>query len=189
MSDADVGLRAAERLARLGTVEIRSGLTSTEFSHIEQRFGFQFADDHRAFLAAGLPVWVVGHDDDPDHASWGWPDWRDLDSDVLFRQVNWPTDCILRHVATGGWYSGWGKRPRTQETAMTKAQRRLADVPRLIPVYAHRYLPAGPRVAGHPVLSVHHLTDMMVYGLDLEDYVVQEFHESPVSVPFWRDFL
>lgn len=57
--DASVGLRAAERLVRLGTTEIQRGLSETELAHVEQRFGFEFADDHRAFLAAGLPVWTI----------------------------------------------------------------------------------------------------------------------------------
>ncbi|MEV0289657.1 hypothetical protein AB0H36_36495 [Kribbella sp. NPDC050820] len=54
--DASVGLRAAERLVRLGTTEIQPGLSETELARVEQRFGFEFADDHRAFLTAGLPA-------------------------------------------------------------------------------------------------------------------------------------
>jgi hypothetical protein len=72
---------------------------------------------------------------------------------------------------------------------MIKTQRLLAKVPRLIPVYAHRYLPAGSGTSGHPVLSVHSLNDIMVYGVNLEDYLVQEFHETEVSVAFWREHL
>ncbi|NIK55042.1 hypothetical protein [Kribbella shirazensis] len=187
--DTGVGLRAAERLARLGTTEIQPGLSETELARVEQRFGFEFADDHRAFLTAGLPVWTTGHDDDPDKASWGWPDWRTADSDTLRAQVEWPTDCVIRHVTSGGRPAGWGKRPDTLESAVAKAQRRLADVPRLIPVYAHRYLPAGRGTAGRPVISVHHLTDMMVYGLDLEDYLLHEFHGPQTPIPFWQDYL
>jgi hypothetical protein len=65
-----LGTEAAARLARLGCVDIQPGLTDAEFATIEQRFGFEFASDHRAFLAAGLPVWTVG-DDDPSRTSWG----------------------------------------------------------------------------------------------------------------------
>jgi hypothetical protein len=186
---ASAGLLAAQRLAQLGTIEIRAGLTDTELAHIEQRFDFEFADDHRAFLAAGLPIWAAGHDDHPDKASWGFPDWRDVESAMLHRQVNWPVDCIHHHIAEGRWPTGWGKRPRTPDLVMAKTQRLLADVPRLVPVYAHRYLPAGSGTSGHPVLSVHSLNDTIVYGMNLEDYVVQEFHESEVTVAFWRDCL
>jgi hypothetical protein len=90
-SGAAVGVEATRRLARLGTVRIQPGLTEEEFDGVERRFGFQFADDHRAFLAAGLPVFTAGHDDHPDKASWGWPNWRDLESEELREQVDWPT--------------------------------------------------------------------------------------------------
>jgi len=50
----------------------------------------------------------------------------------------------------------------------------LADVPQMVPVYAHRYLPAGRGTFGHPVLSIHQ-TDIICYGTDLVDYVYQEF--------------
>ena len=42
---------------------IVAALTDAELTAIEQRFGFEFASDHRAFLAAGLPVWTAGDDD------------------------------------------------------------------------------------------------------------------------------
>jgi hypothetical protein len=40
------------------------GLTDAEFARIEAELGFQFADDHRAFLAAGLPLSAL-HEDPP----------------------------------------------------------------------------------------------------------------------------
>ena len=46
--------------------------------------------------------------------------------------------------------------------------------PRLVPVYSHRYLPAGRGASGHPVLSVMQ-TDIICYGADLDDYLYREF--------------
>lgn len=51
-----LGAKAARLLARLRGTGIRSGLTEQELTGIEARFGFAFADDHRAFLAVGLPT-------------------------------------------------------------------------------------------------------------------------------------
>jgi hypothetical protein len=184
-----VGVEAAERLTRLGSVRIEPGLTDAEFADIEHGFGFEFADDHRAFLAVGLPVWATAHDEHPDKASWGWPNWRDRDSSQLRCQVDWPLTSALAEIRDGHWPDGWGRRPATAEQAEAKAQRLLAAVPRMIPVYAHRYLPAGRGTSGHPVLSIHRLTDIIVYGLDLADYVDQEFREPVVTVDFWRSFL
>lgn len=183
-----LGTEAALRLAGLGCVDIQPGLTDAEFATIEQRFGFEFASDHRAFLAAGLPVWTVG-DDDPGMASWGWPNWRDGDPGTLQRQVDHPTAVVLDAVEEGYWPTEWRKRPAAPEQAMAKARARLLEVPRMVPVYAHRYLPSGRGTSGHPVLSIHSVHDTIVYGLDLADYVDHEFRVADVTVPFWRDVV
>ncbi|MFE9956978.1 hypothetical protein [Micromonospora sp. NPDC005299] len=184
-----MGIEAARQLARLGLVDIQPGLTDAEFGGIERRFGFEFADDHRAFLAAGLPVWTPGHDDHPDKASWGWPNWRQLDRPNMHEQVDWPLAAALDGIQHGEWPPGWSRRPQDLARRMAKAKRLLADVPRMVPVYAHRYLPAGRGSFGHPVLSIHRLTDTIVYGKDLAHYIDQEFREARVTVPFCRDYV
>ncbi|MBO4142735.1 hypothetical protein J5U46_21535 [Micromonospora tulbaghiae] len=183
-----MGIEAARRLVELDVVDIQPGLTDAEFVTIERRFGFEFADDHRAFLAVGLPV-SHGQDDHPDKASWGWPNWRRLDNPTLQEQVGWPLATALDDIQDGEWPPGWGRRPHDLVRRTAKAERLLAQVPRMIPVYAHRYLPAGRGSAGHPVLSVHRLTDTIVYGHDLAHYIDQEFREPQVTVAFWRDYV
>jgi hypothetical protein len=182
----ELGVEAARRLASLGTTRLEPGLTDRELSEIEMRFGFQLADDHRAFLSVALPVWTAGHDDDPDKASWGWPNWREIDSQALRRQVDWPLTAAREDIRDGHWPDGWGRRPAAPEDVNGKAERLLAQAPRMVPVYAHRYLPAGRGTSGHAVLSINHLTDIIIYGLDLPDYIDHEFKEPTVSVPFWR---
>ncbi|MEU7758413.1 hypothetical protein [Micromonospora aurantiaca (nom. illeg.)] len=184
-----LGVEAARRLAQLNLVDIHPGLTDAEFAGIERRFGFEFADDHRAFLAAGLPVRTPGRDDHPDRASWGWPNWRRLDCTDLREQVDWPLTTALDHIRQGEWPPGWGNRPRDLVRRMAEAERLIADVPRMIPVYAHRYLPAGTGSFGHPVLSIHRLTDTIVYGHDLAHYIDQEFRQPEVTAPLWRDYV
>jgi len=68
----------------------------------------------------------------------------------------------------------------------------------MIPVYAHRYLPAGRGTCGHPVLSIVQ-ADIIVYGTDLAEYINREFTDPdrsicpdwgpPPMVPFWSEFL
>jgi hypothetical protein len=67
-----------------------------------------------------------------------------------------------------------------------------------IPVYAHRYMPAGRGSYGHPVLSIYQ-TDIIIYGTSLADYIDHEFCSPerlisadwtpPPMVPFWSEFL
>ncbi|MGW4406633.1 hypothetical protein ACWEJ6_21570 [Nonomuraea sp. NPDC004702] len=191
-----LGVQAARRLAELACCEIEEGLPEAELARIEQDYGFEFADDHRAFLAAGLPVrqpWEEGQ-------TWEnpWPDWRNGDPEALRKHVAWPVDCLLWDVEHGHWRSSWGERPSDPLEAVETARFRLADTPRMAPLYAHRFLPAGRGTYGHPVLSMRGW-DIIYYGTDLADYINQEFQEPRpgrgeewqphATVPFWRDYL
>jgi len=199
ISDEGTGLgaEAARRLARTGLYYFEPGLTDAEFSRIEREYGFEFADDHRAFLAAGLPSNVAPEEGQ----TWSrpWPEWRGGDLDSLRRQLDWPVQGVLLDVEHNGfWYAGWGERPADGTAALDTARRHLAKAPMMVPVYAHRYLPAGRGSFGHPVLSMWQ-TDIIHYGLDLIDYIHQEFDEArgevdenwnpQASAPFWRDLL
>lgn len=199
--DVRLGAVAARRLAELGCCVIAPGLTDAEFARIEREYGFEFADDHRAFLAAGLPVNSPFEPEPGVYYAWEkpWPEWRDSDPDELRERLNLPVEGVLRAVESNGhWNPAWGARPDTPEAAVAVARRILADAPRMVPIYGHRFLPAGRGTFGHPVLSMWG-TDIISYGADLIDYVNQEFEEprpehpdgwSPqATVAFWRDYL
>jgi hypothetical protein len=171
---------AAELLAASGRFPIAAGLTVTELDAIEREFGFTFAPDHRAFLAAGVPT------------GRGWPDWRDPDRTALRDRLAWPIEGVLFDVAENSfWYEGWGPHPVEDAAAAAVARRYLMTVPRMVPVFAHRYLPGGPQ--SHPVLSIYQ-TDVVYYGADLDDWLYREFglgvpspDARPVTVGFWRE--
>ena len=107
-----------------------------EFDEVEQRFGFQFMDDHRAFLADGLPVWTEG-DDDPDKTSdLGWPDWRDGDPGRLRAHLDFAVEGALASVGNGYWHPWWGDaRPAEATDAVRVAHERLAADGPLVPLY------------------------------------------------------
>ena len=96
------------------------------------------------------------------------------------------------------WHPAWGRRPVGTSEALDTARRHLDRAPKMIPVYEHRYLPAGRGTSGHPVLSMYQ-TDIIIYGTDLENYIANEFTGSgalisegwspPPMVRFWSDFL
>lgn len=201
---ARLGEQAARNLARTGCCEVGPGLTEAEFTRIERQYGFKFSDDHRAFLAAGLPLngptpeepGVIHTHTRP------WPDWRDGSPEELREGLDWPARGVLFDVDrefNGYWHDTWGQRPESRTEAVKAAQTLLASVPRMIPVHGHRYLPAGRGTYGHPVLSMWQ-TDIIYYGYDLVDYVASEFGDQGASrsdprrtpqatVPFWRDFV
>ncbi|MEV6638440.1 hypothetical protein AB0M54_47795, partial [Actinoplanes sp. NPDC051470] len=196
-----LGEEALRRLRRRSVCAIKPGLTDAEFGLIEQEFGFQFADDHKAFLAAGLPVNTRAEPRIPGvryaHSE-PWPDWRHADRDKLRGLLDRPSEGVLFDVEHKNfWYASWGPRPTDLASAMAAAKHMLAQVPTMVPVYGHRYLPAGRGTFGHPVLSLWQ-TDVIYYGFDLADYIDQEFSlsgsreqvgEPRASVGFWRDLV
>lgn len=169
MDGAEIGARAATLLRELDCCAIGPGLTDAEFDDVEGRFGFTFADDHRAFLAEGLPLRAR-------EMGWDFPDWRNLESST--DQLAWPVDGIVYDVENGFWDAGWGERPADVGEATYQARRLLRKATRMVPVYGHRYLPAGRGTWGHPVLSMHQ-TDIIYYGMDLADYIDHEFSGAP----------
>lgn len=194
---ARLGAEAARRLSDTGLYRFEPGLTDAEFDRVEREYGFEFADDHRAFLAAGLPVNVPPEDGQ----TWSrpWPEWRDGDPEELREQLAWPVEGVLGSVEHGYfWHKDWGPRPSDESAALEVARGRLADAPRMVPLYGHRCLPAGRGTFGHPVLSMWG-TDIVYYGIDLYDYIHQEFDEARgevdeawqprATVPFWRDLV
>jgi hypothetical protein len=192
-----LGERAARRLVQAGPHEIGPGLTDAEFARIERDYEFEFADDHRGFLAAGLPLNAPPEQGQTRRGPW--PDWRDGDPDGLRGQLDWPVEGALFDVENNDlWLSAWGRRPSGTREALDAARRHLILAPKMIPVYGHRYLPAGRGTHGHPVLSIYQ-TDIIVYGIDLADYIDHEFGRPGWSIsadltpppmgPFWSDFL
>ena len=199
---AELGTRAAQDLAALGTEAIGPGLTDAEFDRVEQEYGFEFADDHRAFLAAGLPLNTPLPQIEGvfySHAE-PWPDWRHGDPAALRAALRRPVEGVLFDVEHNRFWDGtWGDRPQDGAEALRVATTHLATVPGLVPVYGHRYLPAGRGGYGHSVLSMWQ-TDIVCYGIDLVDYIHNEFRKDGiartdpawkprVTVPFWRELV
>lgn len=189
MHGVELGDLAARRLALLAVVDIQPGVSDDEFDDVEARLGFQFADDHRAFLAAGLP------------AGRSWPDWRHGDTTTLRTWIAGPVRGVLFDVEHGGfWHPSWGERPGDRTVRQIVAARELAAWPQLVPISGHRYLPAGRGTHGHPVLSIHQ-TDVIYYGSDIAEYIHRELARELVprwddptwtphsTVAFWTDIL
>jgi hypothetical protein len=198
-----LGEEAARMLARTGRHKIGPGLTDTEIARIEREYQVEFAEDHRAFLAAGLPLnraaGLSPSDPTAPGRSGAWPDWRDGDPAELRDRLDWPVSGVLFDVAHNSfWPPSWGPRPASADEATQTARAHLGQVATMVPVYSHRYLPSGRGSYGHPVLSMYQ-TDIIVYGTDLADYIDHEFSRSgwsisadwtpPAMVPFWSEFL
>lgn len=172
-----------ESIQRLRTagVCLDPGLPDEEVSRVQDRLAFAFGPEHRAFIQSALPVGP------------SWPNWRhDSDGDLRGR-LDWPVDGVLFDVQNSGfWPTSLGDQRDGTEDREREARGHLARVPKLVPVFSHRYLTSEPQFEPSPVFSVHQ-TDVIVYGDNLLDYVAHEFRALPLhpsdrtQVPFWSD--
>lgn len=166
-------------------IEFSSGLSSDELDTAERTHGFRFPSDLRALLEFALPVGDR------------FPDWRKPSSEFILDRLCWPADSICFDIEHSTfWLREWDLRPDALEAAQTKAREAVRAAPFLIPVFAHRYLPAHPCEAGNPVFSVYQ-TDIIYYGFDLPSYLFAEFkvqnpfpvRHLPREIEFWGEMV
>lgn len=149
-------------------VTLEAGLSPTEIIGVEERFGFEFNPDHRRLLETVQPTGER------------WLDWRNESPASIEARLAWPLEGLLFDVEHDSfWPSTWPKKPDTRAEQFQIAADRIATWPMLVPIFAHRYLPAHPFSGGAPVFSVWQ-SDVIVYGNDLVDYFLHEF--GPVDV-------
>ena len=164
------------------------GLSEDELARVERDVRIRFPPDLAAMLRVAVPV--------TEGVRGGFPDWR---SEVapLREWVRRPFDELMwaiEHDPWPQWHAAWGQRPDNTAEAAAVALSHLAGVPRLIPVYFHRYLPETPHESGNPIFSVAGF-DTVHYGSDLANYFENEFR-LPLSelrlgplkhIPLWSD--
>lgn len=158
-------------------IAFEEGLSDSEISTIETTCGFRFPPDLRRFIQIALPV------------SGGFPNWRSESTLTLqSRWINRPWDGISFDIEHNDfWTDKWGPKPATLEDAIAEGKRRFAEVPFLIPVRSHHYLPASPSLESNPVFRVRQ-TDVTVSGANLISFLLNEPISEPADVreiPFW----
>jgi hypothetical protein len=156
------------------------GLSEDELGHIENEFGFAFDRDHRELLGLATPL------------SPGWLDWRATPPAQIRAMMAWPTEGVLWDAHNNAfWPRAWGSRPKRPTDLEAAFLERLKGVPKLLPIYSHRFVPAGPSTGSAPVFSVYQ-TDVIYYGDNLPDYIAHELKlerrpsmDAHQVVPFW----
>ena len=129
------------------------------------------------------------------------------DTEAIQATYEWLVEGLVFDVQQADlWLPSWGAKPTTAEAQEARVRELVNAAPKLIPVFAHRYLLASPCEAGNPVLSISQ-SDIIMYGVDLHDYFLTEFgtligggnaygsrltqekYEAYQTIPFWREFL
>lgn len=162
------------------------GLTDSEVREIEGQYQFQFPPDLKLFLQTILPL------------SKEFVNWRKISEKEMLSKLNLPYEGICFDVEYNNfWMDDFGPKPKNLQEAFKAIKEFLNKVPKLIPLYSHRYMPCYPYEEGNPVFSVHQ-TDIICYGSDLFNYFENEFHNLSIEsvysreikqIPFWSKFI
>lgn len=173
-------------------VTFEKGLSNFEVWQIEKKFNFVYPPDFKLFLQTALPV------------SDSFVNWRlgmnsKIEEENIFSRLNSPLDGMLFDVIENNfWYEDWGKIPEKDDDKLKIAKKHYLSYPKLIPIYAHRFIPCSPNEEGNPVFSVHQM-DIIYYGYDLSTYFANEFHfaltsdfdipDNPLKlIEFWSEW-
>ncbi len=163
-------------LLKQNGVHFAPGLTEEELARAESTYGFVFPASLREFYAIALPV-ATDEPVTPRIRDDWFPLWNDFSDDnveTIRARMAYPLRSILWDVENNGdWRKAWGERPTDLAEALEKCRTALAADPVMIPVHAHRYMPALADSDPY-VLSIHGF-DTILYGDNLEDYLRNEF--------------
>lgn len=168
-------------------IKFEKGLMPNELEEIEKIYEIKFPKCLKEFLMIALPI------------SKGFYNWRNVQDDNIqfIKQVmNRPVIDINDMAEEVYWCDEWGEEPEDEKGIAKEVKERLKEAPKLLPIYAHRYMPMilddNP-----PIISIHGI-DVIYYGKNLEDYFNIEFGEKEqnaielqdiVSIPFWSDIM
>ena len=197
-----------------------NGLNEQEITAIEQRYHLRFPPDYRLFLKTLHSVdrlqvgakYKGGHEmfpiTKPSFYNW------QTDTEAIQDAYEWLVSGLFFDVQHNDlWPQSWGTKPATAEAQETRVRELVDAAPKLVPVFAHRYLLAEPCEAGNPILSIWQ-SDIIIYDTNLYDYFLDEFgalcgvsnedrqrlkaasnqeiqkrFEAYRAIPFWGEFL
>ncbi len=165
------------------------GMTLSEIDTAEGIYSISFPVEVKRLYSVGLPV------------SKGFYNWRDKSKENVQQiedALNRPIQGLIFDLETNGfWCDDWGKRPTDIRDAQSILLERYNKAPRMVPIYAHRYMPFVPNAMELPVFSIMQ-SDIIHYGANLISYLEIEFGFMQYGdmeqanfrhIDFWSDLL
>lgn len=174
-------------LLQMKGIEFEKGLTLDELKQIEKIYQIKFPSSLRDFLMMALPI------------SKGFYNWRNMQDDniqFIKKVINKPVSDIYNMAEEVYWCDDWGEEPKDEKIISEEVRERLKEAPKLLPIYAHRYMPMVLD-KNPPIISIHDI-DIIYYGENLEDYFKIEFGmkaqdaivvQNITPISFWSDIM
>lgn len=190
-----ISLQQAQILVQLMQAKgviFEAGLSDNEIKLVEERFGVIFPPDLAMLLQTALPV------------SEKFVPWREgirsqAKADKIKNWLEQPLQGMLFDIEHNGyWFDDWGPQPVCKNKQIDLAVNYFHSYPKLIPIYAHRFIPSQPVEADNPIFSVYQM-DIVYYGINLSVYLACEFYfdlpqdfyrpVEPKYINFWGDVV
>jgi hypothetical protein len=161
-----------------------AGYQQSELDEIQRRWELRFPPDLVELMLRRRPLVPGGFD------------WLVATPTEIANKLEWPMEGFVFDILENDlWWSEWGPKPHEPSEQVERVRKVLAAAPKLIPLYAHRYLPEQPFERGNPVFSVMQ-SDVVYYGTSVDDWLVREEHGTrdmptidpdtpPKEIPFW----
>ncbi len=162
-------LSTKELIAKMSLrgVVFAEGLNEVELQNIESSLGGSIPKDLRIFLSIAVPI--ATHNSTSSFPRWDLGVVRAIKKSQSFVNELFKSDIQNDDY----WNTIFGNRPLDKDKAWEYAFHALNAQPKLIPVYAHRYMIIGDNDS--PVISFHGPLDTIVYGTNLTNYLCNEF--------------
>ena len=169
---------------------VTMGMDEEEISAAQKFYGIVFPPDLKKFL---MTVSIESNN------FYNWNDYSRQNIEVIKKALARPVESALFDVEHNNfWLEAWGTKPEDLMDKLLTAKKHMDTVPKLIPIYQHRYISSFPLEEQNPVYSVGQLTDTIFYGRDLLDYFEIEFgvkkwndmeFDEIKPIPFWHDII
>lgn len=168
-------------------VLLDTGLANDEIKKIELMYNLKFPSDLVKLYSMFVPVGE------------GYYNWRDFSSTNIIKikdKIDSPFVGIKKHLSQISWNEAWGIEPESEFERSKYISLILDRLPRLIPIYKHRYM-ATQYESGNPVFLIYDL-DVICYGKNLEQYFEIELkykkqsfmdYSNVKKIEFWSDLL
>jgi len=170
-------------------VKISEGMSQSQIDAAQNLYEIVFPPDLKELIMTFIPE---------GDRFWNWADFSTENVEKIKGMLMWPADGALFDVEHNDfWPKAWGQKPDNLTQKLGAARKHLEEVPKLLPIYSHRFISSFPNEAGNPVFSVYQ-TDIIIYGRDLWDYFEIEYREKDYSniefdkikaIPFWNDII
>lgn len=168
-------------------IRYQKGLSDEEIIQIESKYNIFFPSELKRLFKQILPI---------SEGFYNWRDFSEKNIEFILQALNRPFNDFYNEASEIYWNDDWGEEPETDEEIQEIIRDKLLSAPKLIPIYAHRYI---SMINGNtnPIFSIHGI-DIIIYGESLDDYLNIEFGEKKQSdinfsnvldVPFWSEVM